>query len=88
MGETLDDFVRARIEEEVARASRRSKRRTATDGEDWVGAFTEALDKRELLEQAATADFDGRSEYADVIRRRLAASYRSHPDYRDDFSAL
>ena len=86
MGGTLDDFVRARIEEEVAHATRRSARNTATDGEDWVGAFTEALDKRELLEQAVSADVDGRAEYADGIRRRLAASYRGHPDYRDDFS--
>ena len=85
MGGNLDDFVQARVEEEIASASQGVARHTATDGEDWVGDFTQALDKRELLGRAVAAEFDGRGEYAVAIRLRLAESYRSHPDYRPDW---
>jgi hypothetical protein len=91
MGQSIDDFVRARIAEDVARArtamaARRQPAGKSTD-RSWVGALTDAMDKSALLESAVTAEWDGRGEYAAAIRRRLAETYAQHPDFRAEWRA-
>jgi hypothetical protein len=90
MGPSLDEFVRARIAEEVALAKTalaKSRQPSAGQGgdRDWARALTDAMDKRALLESAVTAEWDDRREYAAVIRRRLAETYAHHPDFRAEW---
>jgi hypothetical protein len=89
MRPSLDEFVRARIAEDVARAKAALAARRESPGEsggrDLVGGLTDAMDKRALLEIAVTAEWDDRREYAAKIRRRLADNYAHHPDFRADW---
>ena len=91
MGLSLDDFVRARVAEDVARAKTAMAARRQSPGKssdrNWIGALTDAMDKSALLESAVTAEWDGRGEYAATIRRRLAEMYAQHPDFRAEWRA-
>ena len=83
----LEEFVRARIEEDVVVARLSVSVEPASipgggsNGSDRASRVTNALDRWELLALADTADHDGRPDLATGIRRRLALDYVHHDDF-------
>ena len=88
----LVDFVRQRLDEDVA-AARRSMTGSWSVGartDDASGAardLADAVVRRGLLDGADAMEREGRTAYADTVRRRLASSYAAHPAFRLQWSA-
>ena len=88
MDPSLDDFVRARVEEQVSQARgamARGQGGSRAVDRGWAEVLTDAIDKQELLEMAWTADRVDRREYAIALRKHLAQSYARHPDFRPEW---
>ena len=83
----LEDFVRARVEEEllIARLSLSVSpsvlARGRGRGSVRARMVTDALDRWALLAVADSADRDERPEVATHVRRRLAHTYAEHGDF-------
>jgi len=80
----LEDFVRARVEEQVVTsrlAPAADARADAEAGPDRTQAVIDAVDQWELMAMADSAEHEGRPLLATDIRLRLARAYAAHGDF-------
>ena len=85
----LADFLRARLDEDVAAARRAMigswTRGAGADDSHGTSDLSDAVVRRGLLESAATLERAGQPAHAETIRRTLALAYADHPDYRAEW---